>query len=488
MKTRVLVVDDSPLIRAVLREALERTYDLEVVGEAGDGRQAIERVRELRPDIVTMDVLMPVMDGLCATEEIMRVQPTPIVIIAREGGDARALAVEALGKGALAVFPKPASGFDEAMARELAVIIRRVASEAGQSRRFFPPAAHAQTKIRVLLVDDSRLIRQVMRQALASFADIQVVAEAGDGLSAVKVAAEVRPDVVCLDILMPIMGGQETAEQLLGHSSLGILLVTREREAARRLLAAQVPGAPIEVFLKPNSGFDEISVAELASAIRRLARKGGSRVPASASIQRRLDPIHPVHVAIAGIVGSTGAPRVLRDLVRGLPVDFPLPIVVVQHTELGYAETLSAWLSADSPLPVRLGREGHVLVPGEIVVAPDDLHMAIRTGGSVALRATVPVEGFRPSATVLLASLAAAYGQHALGMVLSGMGSDGAEGLGAIYSSGGCAIVEDPNTAAVPGMPKRALARATGAHVESASRLAWLLIELAGSGRPRKTA
>jgi two-component system chemotaxis response regulator CheB len=114
--------------------------------------------------------------------------------------------------------------------------------------------------------------------------------------------------------------------------------------------------------------------------------------------------------------------------------------------------------------------------------------MEIRTGGSVALRATAPVDGFRPSATVLLASLAAAYGQHAIGMVLSGMGSDGAEGLGAIYSSGGCAIVEDPNTAAVPGMPKRALARATGAHAESASRLAWLLIELAGSGRPRKTA
>ena len=487
MKTRVLVVDDSPLVRAVLREAFERTHDIEVVAEARDGRQAIARVREFRPDIVTMDVQMPVMDGLAATEEIMRVQPTPIVIIAKERGDSRSLAVEALGKGALAVFPKPETGFDDAMARELAVTIRRMASEAGQSHRFFPPAAQAQPKIRVLLVDDSRLIRQVMRQALASFADIQVVAEAGDGLSAVKLAAQVRPDVVCLDILMPMMGGQETAEQLLGHSSLGILLVTREREVARSLLAAQVPGAPIEVFLKPSSGFDEISVAELASAIRRLARKVGSLGPAPAPPQRRLNPVHPVQVAIVGIVGSTGAPRVLRDLVRGLPVDFPVPIVVVQHTERGYAETFATWLSADSPLPVRLGREGHVLVPGEIVVAPDDAHMEIHTGGLVALRAIAPVDGFRPSATVLLTSLAQAFGEHALGMVLSGMGSDGAAGLGAIYSAGGCAIVEDPTTAVVPGMPKRSLARATGAHVESASRLAWLLIELAGSGRPRKT-
>jgi len=486
MKTRVLVVDDSPLIRAVLREAFERTLDLEVVGEAGDGRQAIERVLELRPDIVTMDVLMPVLDGLAATEEIMRVRPTPIVIVARDGGDSRVLALEALGKGALAVFPKPATGFDDPSARDLAVTIRRLSNEAGQSRRFFPSVALPLAKIRVLLVDDSSLIRQVMRQALAHYPDMEVVGEAGDGVAAVKLAARLRPDVVCLDILMPIMGGHETTQQLLRQPSLGIVLVTREREAAEQLLAAQAPGSPIEIFLKPSTGFDETSAAQLAAAIRRQAQPGGSRMQALESTQIRREPIHPVQVAIVGIVGSTGAPRVLRDLVRGLPADFPVPVVVVQHTQRGYADAFASWLSADSPLPVRLGSAGHVLVPGEIVVAPDDMHMEIHTGGLVALRTSLPVAGFRPSATVLLTSLAEAFGQHALGMVLSGMGNDGVEGLGAIYSAGGCAVVEDPNTAAVPGMPSRALARATGAHVERASRLAWLLIELAASGRSWK--
>jgi two-component system chemotaxis response regulator CheB len=488
MKTRVLVVDDSPLIRAVLREAFERTHDIEVVGEAGDGRQAVERVRELGPDIVTMDVVMPVMDGLCAIEEIMRVRPTPILIVARDGGNSRALAVEALGKGALAVFPKPAAGFDDALALELAVTVRRLASEAGQSQCFFPSPKTSAEKIRVLLVDDSSLIRQVIRQALAQIPDMEVVAEAGDGVAAVRLVAELRPDVVCLDMLMPIMGGHETAEQLLHHSGPGILLVTRDHEAARGLLAKQTPDARIEVFLKPSAGFDEIGIAELAVAIRRLVRTSGSRAPLFMSPRPRLDPIHPVQVSIAGIVGSTGAPRVLRDLLRGLPTDFPVPIVVVQHTERGYAEAFAHWLSVDSPLHVRLGKEGQVLVPGEIVVARDDVHTEIHTGGVVALRATSPVSGFRPSATVLLTSLAAAFGRHCLGMVLSGMGSDGAEGLGAIYSAGGCAIIEDPDTAAVPGMPKRALARATGAHVERASRLAWLLIELAGSGRNWKHA
>ena len=488
MTTRVLVVDDSPLIRAVLREAFERTHDLEVVGEAGDGRKAIELVRGLRPDIVTMDVLMPIMDGLAATEEIMRLCPTPIVIVARDGGDSRALAVEALGKGALAVFPKPAAGFDDPMARDLAVTIRNVASAAGQSRRFFPPDPPPLAKIRVLLVDDSSLIRQVMRKALSQLSDIDVVAEAGDGMTALKLAAELRPDVVCLDMLMPIMGGPETAQRLLRQASPGILLVTRERGEARRLIETQASQTPMEVFVKPSSGFDEHSFADLAIAIRRLAQAAVCGAVTCGAAQQRRAPVSPSHVAIVGIVGSTGAPRVLRDLLRDLPADFPVPIVIVQHTERGYLETLSSWLSAGATLPVRLGREGHVLAPGEIIVAPDDSHMEIRTGGVVSLRAGGPVDGFRPSATVLLTSLASTFGQHALGLVLSGMGSDGAEGLGAIHCAGGCAIVEDPDTAAVPGMPKRALDHATGAYVERASHLAWLLIELVGSGRFRKTA
>jgi DNA-binding NarL/FixJ family response regulator len=181
MKTRVLVVDDSPLIRAVLREAFERTHDIEVVGEAGDGLQAIERVRALRPDIVTMDVLMPVMDGLAATEEIMRVQPTPIVIVARDGGDSRALAVEALGKGALAVFPKPAAGFDDAAALRPGGRHSTPGWRGWPKSSLLPAGRLPLAKIRVLLVDDSSLIRQVMRNALAQFPDIEVVAEASDG-------------------------------------------------------------------------------------------------------------------------------------------------------------------------------------------------------------------------------------------------------------------------------------------------------------------
>lgn len=479
MKTRVLVVDDSPLIRAVLRESFDQAGDLVVVGEAADGLDAVAKVQELHPDIVTMDVVMPKMDGLAATDEIMRVLPTPILVIARDGGDARALAVAALGHGALGVYPKPAKGFDQTSAGELANLIRTLVRE----RRPAPsPADRGPSrpdKIRVLVVDDSSLIRQVLRTALSQTGDVEVVGEAGDGVSALALASELRPDVVTLDLLMPMMDGHETAQEILRTSNPGILVIAQDKRAATRLLESQGEKAAVEVFLKPSTGLDHDKLAELVSAIRRLALKARSRPAQSPPPTRPRPPREHDGTSVIGIVGSTGATRVLGDLFAALPAGFPVPIVVVQHTERGFTERLASWLASVTTLRVRLGTVGQVLVPGEVVLAPDDLHMEVHTGGRVHLRSGEPVDGFRPSGTVLLESLARSFGAHAAGLVLSGMGNDGAEGLGAIAAAGGRAVVEDPATAAVPGMPARALVRANGASALPAPRLASLLAELA---------
>jgi two-component system, chemotaxis family, protein-glutamate methylesterase/glutaminase len=485
MKTRVLVVDDSPLIRAVLREAFERTSDLLVVGEAGDGDEAVAKVQAIRPDIVTMDVVMPKMDGLAATREIMRVCPTPILVIARDRGDARALAVAALGHGALGVFPKPEKGFDHDAARELADQIRQVVGESGRISGSAGAGMSPAKRIRVLVVDDSSLVRELLRTALVQAGDIEVVGEAGDGITAVRMASELRPDVVTLDLLMPLMDGYETAENILRTCSPGILVVSQEKKDANRLLDNLSARAAVELYLKPSTGLDGDGVALLVGAIRRLACEAASRLALPSMPVRHVVAAESARISIIGIAGSTGAPRVLRDLLAGLPSDFPVPVVLVQHTERGFSETLVAWLGSVASLPVRLGTAGHVLLPGEIVVSPDDLHMEVHTGGIVHLHSGEPVDGFRPSGSILLASLARSFGAHAAGLVLSGMGNDGAEGLAAIDASGGLAMVEDPETAAVPGMPSRALGRAPGALVERASRLAWLLIELAGGHHPR---
>ncbi len=484
MKIRVMIVDDSPLIRAVLGECFAAVPDLEVVGEAGNGKQAIEVAAELRPDVITMDVLMPVMDGLEATERIMRRCPTAIVMVARDGGDVRSLAMEALARGALEVFPKPATGFDAAAAAALAATVRRVARAGSRTTALVEARIGRELgqspRIRVLVVDDSSLVREILREGLAAQPDLEVVGEAADGAEAVALAAQLRPDLITMDLLMPIMGGTEATLRIMKETPCPILVVASASAASEPLEREALAGGALEVFHKPQAGFDEDSLLTLVKAIRRMVQVARARDLAR-PVVRRSFPARPSEVAVVGIVGSTGAPRALRELLAGLPADFPAPLVLVQHTERGFSSALVSWLAAASDLRIKLAKDGDSLQAGEVVVAGEDAHVEVTANRCLRLSPGEPVDGYRPSGTVLLSSLAETFGRRALGIVLSGMGHDGANGLGAIYAAGGTAVVEDPETAVVAGMPQRALARATGAIVEKSDRMAWLLNELVPS-------
>jgi two-component system chemotaxis response regulator CheB len=480
MKIRVMIVDDSPLIRAVLGETFAAVPDLEVVGEAGNGKEAVEVAARLLPDVITMDVLMPVMDGLEATERIMRQCPTAIVMVARDGGDVRSLAMEALARGALEVFPKPATGFDSVAAAALAATVRRVARAGARSRvlREAEMTTPGPSQcIRVLIVDDSPLVREVLRQGLSAQSDLEIVGEASDGVQAVNLAAQLRPDLITMDLLMPIMGGTEATLRIMQQTPCPILVLASASAAGEPLEREALAGGALEVFHKPEGGFDESSLRALVKAIRRMVHVARARDLAK-PVVRRSFPARPGEVAVVGVVGSTGAPRILRDLVSGLPADFPAPLVLVQHTERGFSSALVSWLAAASKLKIKLAKDGDSVDVGEVAVAGDDAHVEVTANRVLRFVPGEPVDGFRPSGTVLLSAMARTFGRRALGVVLSGMGNDGANGLGAIYAAGGTAVVEDPETAVVAGMPERALARATGAIVERGDRLAWLLNEL----------
>jgi two-component system chemotaxis response regulator CheB len=263
---------------------------------------------------------------------------------------------------------------------------------------------------------------------------------------------------------MPIMGGTDATLRIMREAPCPILVVASAPDSTGPLVQDALVGGALEVFHKPGAGFDDKSLHRLAGTIRRMVQVARARALAQPVIRRSL-PLRPSEVAVVGVVGSTGAPRVLRDLLAGLPADFPAPIVVVQHTERGFATALVSWLATATKLSVKLARDGDSAAPGEVVVAGDDAHVEVTLDGRVRLQSGDVVDGFRPSGTVLLSSLAAAFGRRALGIVLSG----------------GTAVVEDPESAVVAGMPERALARATGAFVERGERLAWLVTELVGS-------
>jgi two-component system chemotaxis response regulator CheB len=337
-------------------------------------------------------------------------------------------------------------------------------------------------RARVLLVDDSSLLRALLREVLGGARDLEVVGEASDGLAAIEAVRRLDPDVVTMDLLMPMMSGQDTIRRIMREKPTPIVVLAKPSPRADNTFIECLQAGAIEAFAKPSGGFDEHQTRELVSMLRRVAALKSRLSHPRAAVLRPARPA-PVTVPQAvGIVGSTGAPRVIQALLAALPRSLPCPVFVVQHTAQGFAPSLVRWFASGTRLRVHLAVEGQVPAPGEVVVAPDEAHLVIGRGGRVLLVRDPPIDGHRPSGTALLRSLAEVYGPRALGVVLTGMGRDGAVGLGAIAAERGTTVVEDPRTAVVPGMPREAKRLAQNAILETAERLPALLLALATGG------
>ncbi len=341
--------------------------------------------------------------------------------------------------------------------------------------------------VRLLIVDDSPLIRSMLRAVLADHPEIAIVGEAADGLQAEAMVKQLSPDVVTMDVVMPMMSGLETIERIMADRPTPIIVVADVHGDAQGLAIEALDRGAVELFPKPTKGFDDRSRDELARAVMRAARIP-IRTLARPRRQRRL-PSAPFvrpeksRVECIGIVGSTGSPRTLRAILQALPTSHGCVIAVVQHTTRGFTLALASWLDEATPLDVRVARDGQRAEPGQIIIAPDDAHLEIGPGGAIRIRRDAPVDGHRPSGTVLLRSLAHSYGARAAGVVLSGMGRDGAEGAAAMERAGAQMFVEDPEQAVVGGMPREALKAAPSAGVVSAAELGRTVARLGLSGR-----
>jgi two-component system chemotaxis response regulator CheB len=328
--------------------------------------------------------------------------------------------------------------------------------------------------IRVLIVDDSRIVRGVLTAALRRFPDIEVIGEAGDGQRAAQLVKELRPDVVTLDVLMPLMGGIEAIEAIMREQPTRIVVVADLERADSGVALDAIGRGAIDIFPKPRNGFDATAARELAQILRVSAS-----VPLRNSKHAALQAAHQTArsisrrtVRIVGMVASTGGPRQLQAILRSLPRPLPCPIAIVQHTAAGSTEALADWLRRSTGHEVSVAVGGQRLRLTQVVVAPEDSHLLIDISYTVMLSKEPRVDGHRPSGTFLLKSLAASFSAQAAGVVLSGMGSDGAEGLAAIEAAGGLALIEDPASAVVNGMPNAARGRTRSALVAPADGLA----------------
>ncbi|HXC25836.1 MAG TPA: chemotaxis-specific protein-glutamate methyltransferase CheB [Gemmatimonadaceae bacterium] len=333
---RVLVAEDSAAVRALLVEILNAADNIEVVGEATNGNDVVQQTQRLHPDVITMDIHMPILDGLAATELIMRTAPTPIVIVssAVQQSDLE-MTMRALQVGAVAAIPKPehpsAEGFDD-YATQLIETVR----------------AMAQIKV-------------VRRRS-------------------------------------PLSG-----------------------------MPTPTSGVPVHT----EEGNDEPAIIESPHQTFPAAR-------------------------IVAIATSTGGPAALQTILSTIPKSLSVPVLVVQHIATGFVPALVGWLNQTSALPVVIAESGVPLQGGMVYVAPNDAHLGV-AHDHILLSREGPIGGFRPSGTYLFRSVSAAFGEAAMGVILTGMGRDGVEGLRVLRAAGGFVVAQNEKTSVVFGMPAEAV-------------------------------
>jgi two-component system, chemotaxis family, protein-glutamate methylesterase/glutaminase len=338
---RVLLVDDSSSVRAVLRRFFRKTRDIEVVGEAADGAEAVQAVIDLQPHVVVMDLQMPVLDGYEATERIMAVRPTPIVVLSsRANRNQMQIAFEAMRRGALEVLPKPEDTPSwQLLAESLPEMVRTVAQ--------------------------ARAVPRPLRLRTT-------------GSRPAKTAPNIVPNIV------PVIAPSRPA--------------------------AATPG--------------------------------------------------PGELRWVAIGASTGGPAAIRELLDEVPADAPVGFLIVQHIASGFELGFADWLNKELPFDVRLAQDGEILRRGSVRLAPGGCHLRLESAGVLRLDSGTPARrGHRPSVDEMFLSAAEHCPREVAGVLMTGMGSDGVEGLLALRQAGGTTLAQDEASSVVFGMPRVAVER-----------------------------
>ena len=342
--------------------------------------------------------------------------------------------------------------------------------------------------VRVLVAEDSPTVQDLLVWILQSDPDLQVVGMANDGEEAVRLAARLRPDVITMDIHMPRMDGFQATREIMRQTPTPIVVVsaTVDTESMETSFSALQAGA-LSVVQKPtgpgNPNYEAVreglvTTVKLMSEVKVVRRWG--RKPSIPGPSVPVFPPAPVKVQaeVVAIAASTGGPAALCQVLCGLPADFPVPVVVVQHISHGFSEGLVSWLDRATELKVELARQGDRLSPGRVLVAPDSRHMMVRPGGRILLGPAGLDNGLCPSANQLFDSVANAFGAKALGVILTGMGRDGVEGLRRLKVVGGRVLAQDEASCVVFGMPKEAITAGLVDRVVPLQQMAAAIVEL----------
>ena len=345
-------------------------------------------------------------------------------------------------------------------------------------------------KINVLVVDDSKVARTLLVHLLESDPRIRVLGAVNDGQSALDFLQKQKPDLILMDIHMPRMDGFEATRRIMETCPLPIIICTatanaREIASTFRVMEAGAVACVEKPVSREHPSFEALAsnllqTVRLMSEVKVVRRWPRSRMASPAESPAR--PLEPKAVALGirfiGIGASTGGPPVLQTILAGLPKDFPAPVLIVQHIARGFLPGLVEWLNQTTGWQVHIAAHGLLPLPGHAYIAPDDLHMGVAPSGHIFLSREEPVGGLRPAVAYLFRTLAEVCGAKVVGVLLTGMGRDGAAEMKLMRDAGAETIAQDRETSVVHGMPGEAIAMGGATHVLAFEKIAGALISL----------
>lgn len=346
------------------------------------------------------------------------------------------------------------------------------------------------------------MVRELITEILSADPNIDIVGSAHDGLEAIDAIAARKPDVVTMDVQMPTMNGYEATRAIMASTPVPIVVISGQIDPADLTTACQALGAGALMALPKPVGPSHPSFAarskELLSAVKLMAEVKVVRRTTSYSRGQETPSVAPApprpqrtsnsrKVEAIGIGASTGGPGALETILSGLPVNFPTPIFVVQHIAKGFIEGMAEWLGRACSLRVKLAAHGEQATPGGVYLAPDGAHLQIGPEGRMQLKKEKERAAFCPGVTPLFRSLSKTYGPGAIGILLTGMGSDGAAGLRQMKEAGALTIVQDETSSVVFGMPKEAIATGAAELILNPRQISETLIQYAMSVTPGKS-
>jgi two-component system response regulator WspF len=336
--------------------------------------------------------------------------------------------------------------------------------------------------MRIGIVNNLPIAAEALRRVLALAPEHQLAWIAHDGAEAVEECARDRPDLLLMDLIMPRMDGVEATRRIMAHTPCAILVVTADVDTnAARVFAAMGHGA-LDAVDSPLLGSGDLLTGTLPllakiAAIGRLIDEGVPRHGAGSAASSN-------HLVAIG--ASAGGPAALANVLKGLPRNFPAAVVIVQHVDVRFAPGLVDWLCQHSALPVKMAAEGDRAVPGQVLIAGTDDHLVFKSKDQLGYTDQPSDHAYRPSVDVFLHSVARHWSGRVVGVLLTGMGSDGATGLKALRTLGHHTIAQDRATSAVYGMPKAAAAISAAVEILPLDRIAPRLTELLASARSKR--